>query len=296
MDERNPPVTVLRGLPLDQGPPWRGTEVLAILVDAENVPPASLPAVETALAKYKRQLRRIYGDWARSDLGPWRAIAEAHGYRLVQVTRLIAGKSSVDQGITIDAVDLLHDVRVTHICIVTNDTDFVPLLARLREAHVHTILAGDQRAPQGLKRAADEFLDISLPQPEKTEPERPAAKASTSVLPLLLEGYRDTERDGKANLAAFGAALKKRQPDFTTKEFGASRLLDLLARFPDTFQVLQETKGDDAPIHYVALRKPKNETPSKPAALVARKTGAKNNASTTLSPKSASRDDDDDDE
>lgn len=231
----------------------------AVLIDGENVGPAVLAALPAFLQE-QPDVRRVYGDWARSDLGPWRAAAEAAGYRLVQVTRLIQGKSSVDQGITIDAMDLLHSRRFDTLCLVTNDTDFVPLLTRLREEQVRTVLIGDRRAPEGLRSAAHVFHE--LPAPAVAPTEGPGSKGTPQeALPLLLEAYAATERDGKANLAALGAAVKKLQPGFAAKDYGRSRLLDLLEELPDAFQILQEPKGDDPPIHYVSRRKPANGRP-----------------------------------
>jgi hypothetical protein len=211
--------------------------------------------VEERLRDYRRDVRRVYGDWVRPDISPWRNVAESAGYRLVQVTRLIKGKSSVDQRIAIDAMDILSQGRVGVICLATNDTDFVPLLHRLREGHLFTVLIGDQRAPSGLRTAAHEFHEFptTLQTPLKTVA-TVVAPTLQDILPDLIATYDATARGGMANLAAFGTALKKRIPGFNAKDYGEKRLIDLLGKLPDTFVVLSENRGEHPPTHYLRRR------------------------------------------
>lgn len=202
----------------------------------------------------------MYGDWVRPDTSPWRPSAETGGYRLIQVTRLIQGKSMVDQRITIDAVEIVHQNVARTICIVTNDTDFVPLLHYLREHHILTILIGDHRAPEGLRNAAHSFHELPsttstlVLTSTLTSVSEPKVPTLDSIEAELEAAYDETERNGMAHLGALGAALKKRMPKFTPKDYGEKRLLDLFAKFPDRFSVLSEERGEHAPIHYVRRR------------------------------------------
>lgn len=180
----------------------------------------------------------------------------------MQVTRLIQGKSSVDQRIAIDAVDILHAGRVGTIALVTNDTDFVPLLHRLREGNIYTVLIGDQRAPPGLRGAAHEFheLPASLGTPQVLTVQSTitaTAKATVrnatpeDVLPELEAAFNETARNGIAHLGALGASIKKRMPNFNPKDYGEKRLLDLFEKFPHKFTVLHEERGEHGPVHYI---------------------------------------------
>jgi hypothetical protein len=237
-------------------------ERLAILVDGENVSPSYLASIINSLAQeplqgYRHDIRRVFGDWSQGDLGPWRNIAESAGYRLVQVTRPINGKSLVDQGVTIDAMEIMANEDAEAICIVTTDTDFVPLIMRLRERHITTIVMADRRAHESLRASPHMFIELtatSTPAPEKVV----AAPARVEdLLPDLIAAYEEVERNGKATLAAVGAALKKRRPDVVLKDYRdqkVTRFLDLVQHFPDAFQLLTEPKGDEPPIHYVAKR------------------------------------------
>lgn len=233
------------------------SQLAAVLIDGENVGPQYLPFVEDLLKEYRKDARLVYGDWVRPDISPWRPVAEAHGYRLVQVTRLIQGKSTVDQRITIDAVDILNKNRCDAICIVTNDTDFVPLLHRLREESIYTILVGDQRAPPGLRAAAHRFEQLPVavtPPPSAADNEAPSTSKTATVVTLRphLDGaYDETQRNGMAHLGALGAALKKRMPGFKPKDYGEKRLLDIVAKLAPDYSVLTEEQADKSLVHYV---------------------------------------------
>lgn len=233
-------------------------QLAAVLIDGENVGPQYLPFVEELLKDYRRDARLVYGDWVRPDISPWRPVAETHGYRLVQVTRLIQGKSSVDQRITIDAIDILNKQRCGTICIVTNDTDFAPLLHRLREANIHTILVGDQRAPPGLRSAAHRFEELPsvvlATQATITVTDSVTLqKGATleSLRPQLDAAFDETQRNGIAHLGALGAALKKRLPAFKPKDYGEKRLLDIFTKLASDYSVLTEEQADKSLVHYV---------------------------------------------
>lgn len=233
-------------------------QLAAVLIDGENVGPQYLPFVEQLLQDYRRDARLIYGDWVRADLSPWRPVAESRGYRLVQVTRLIQGKSSVDQRIAIDAIDLLHKQRVGTICIVTNDTDFAPLLHKLREANIFTLLVGDQRAPPGLRSAAHKFEELPIAI-TATPSLSITAEATVALGPRSIDSIRtqlhaafeETERNGIAHLGALGAALKKQVPGFKPKDYGEKRLLDIFGKLSQDYSILTEDQGENGPVHYI---------------------------------------------
>lgn len=228
---------------------------IAVLIDGENVRSNILDPLVQVLqtppySAYRQDILRVYGDWSQGDLGPWRAPAEAAGYELVQVTRVLQGKSCVDQGITIDAIEILASGRIDAVALVTRDTDFIPLLTRLRSRGMEAILIGDRRSPPSLRARAHTFVELSVPGDEPA----PVATAEPwrDLLPSLLEAYVATERNGNANMAALGAALKKVRPDFEPKKFGSRGLRQIVERFPETFQVLQDAK--DPKVHYVTRR------------------------------------------
>lgn len=198
----------------------------------------------------------------RPDLSSWRPVAEEHGYRLVQVTRLIQGKSAVDQRIAIDAVALHHEGTVGTICVVTNDTDFVPLLHYLRENGTRTILIGDSRAPQGLRKAATEFIEIAQTiapgeragiQVQAVVSVSGPAKPATleTLLPVLEAAYEEAAKNGMAHMGALGVAIKKRIPNFNAKDYGEKRLLDIFQKLGDRFTIFAQQRGEHAPNYYV---------------------------------------------
>ena len=59
-----------------------------------------------------------------------------------------------------DAMEILANSDAEAVCIVTTDTDFVPLVMRLRERHVTTIVMADARAHESLRSSPHHFVEI----------------------------------------------------------------------------------------------------------------------------------------
>jgi len=73
--------------------------------------------------------------------------------------RVISG--DVDVLIAVDAIDLLHNDKIGKICIVTRDSDFTPILTKIREHGKETIIiAVEECLSASLKNVADYTLII----------------------------------------------------------------------------------------------------------------------------------------
>ncbi len=65
----------------------------------------------------------------------------------------------------IDAMDILYSGTVDGFCIVSSDSDFTRLAARLRESGMQVIGMGEEKTPQPFISACNQFkyLDLSIP-------------------------------------------------------------------------------------------------------------------------------------
>ena len=82
---------------------------LAVLIDADNTPPAIIDALLAEIAKYGiASVRRIYGDWTTPNLRGWKDVLLEQAIQPIQQFRYTVGKNATDSALIIDAMDLLY--------------------------------------------------------------------------------------------------------------------------------------------------------------------------------------------
>ena len=106
---------------------------IALLIDADNIDPAGIDPVLTVMAELGQvNIRRAYGNFAKQALVNWDKITNKFGIRPQQQFDVSKGKNATDMAMTIDAIDLLNQGKVDGFGIMTSDSDFTPLVTRLR--------------------------------------------------------------------------------------------------------------------------------------------------------------------
>jgi NYN domain-containing protein/OST-HTH/LOTUS domain-containing protein len=173
-------------------------ERIALFLDYENlaigardglgVSPFDFGPVADALAERGRVVtRRAYADWSSFDEDR-RLLARAQ-VELIEIPQRIGGsrKNAADIKMAVDAIELAFEREfVTTFAIGTGDSDFTPLMHKLREMDKRVIGIGVQSSTSKLLPAAcDEFLFYDRlpgvegrPVPLKTSRRRPAAAAA----------------------------------------------------------------------------------------------------------------------
>ena len=155
---------------------------VAVLFDAENIASKYTPVIlNEANALGSVIIRRIYGDWTAREMSSWKQVILDHSIQPIQQYRNVSGKNSSDSALIIDAMDLLYQGRVDAFCIVSSDSDFTRLAARLRESEKFVLGLGEQKTPQSFISACSKFAYLDLlyeaAQPEKSEKMEKKAKA-----------------------------------------------------------------------------------------------------------------------
>ena len=136
---------------------------IAVLIDADNISEKYIKIImdETAsigVATYKR----IYGDWTSPHMNSWKNALLNNSIIPMQQYSYTTGKSSTDAAMIIDAMDILYSGNVNGFCIVSSDSDFTRLAARLREAGMTVVGMGESKTPKPFIAACNQFkyLDI----------------------------------------------------------------------------------------------------------------------------------------
>ncbi|HJB37274.1 MAG: NYN domain-containing protein [Acutalibacter sp.] len=157
----------------------------AVLIDADNVSVKYIKIIldeisKDGIATYKR----IYGDWTNPSLISWKSTLLDNSIIPVQQYSYTTGKNSTDSAMIIDAMDILYSGRVEGFCLVSSDSDFTRLAARLRESGMTVIGMGESKTPNSFIAACNKFkyLDI-LSAADEAEAEEAAPKAEPTKKP-----------------------------------------------------------------------------------------------------------------
>ena len=131
-----------------------------LLIDADNV---SVDVMEQAVALLLKEhgavhVRRAYCT-AESAL-KHQSIFKRLGIR--PMVNLSAGKNSTDIALAVDALDLVLAERPALVAIASSDSDFAPLVGRLREKGCRVIGIGqDGKTGEATRAAYDDFTVLS---------------------------------------------------------------------------------------------------------------------------------------
>jgi predicted nuclease of predicted toxin-antitoxin system len=133
---------------------------IALLIDGDNAQPALIEPILEKLTEYGTcVIRRVYGDLTAQNMSSsWRMLEQKHGIQLVHQSSYVAGKNSTDMALTIAAMDILHSGKVSAFCIVSSDSDFTPLVVRLKDEGVTVIGVGKATTPQVFMNACSFFI------------------------------------------------------------------------------------------------------------------------------------------
>lgn len=213
---------------------------LAVLIDADNIPYSYIKGILSEIARYGTpSVKRIYGDWTRSELSGWKNVLLENAISPIQQYSYTTGKNSTDSAMIIDAMDLLYENHVDGFCIVSSDSDFTRLCTRLRESGKKVFGLGEKKTPKPFIVACDKFIYLEILEPEiKKEEEKgkkKTKKSKTNKLPKnvikLIESSVDdvADEDGWAFLGEIGNIILKKEPSFDARNYGYSKLTPLIA-------------------------------------------------------------------
>ena len=249
---------------------------LALLIDGDNATPKIITGLLAEIANYgTASVKRIYGDWTKPNLNGWKECLLEHSIQPVQQFAYTTGKNATDGAMIIDAMDLLYTGRFSGFCIVSSDSDFARLAARIREQGVTVYGFGERKTPRPFITACDKFVyfdvlnatgeqkeaeTVATPKAAAAKPAPAKAALDRAALDMLAKAVTaSADEDGRANLARVGAHLAKQAPDFDARNFGFPRLSDLVEA---SGIVEVERIGDNPKIIMVRL---KGEATARPA-------------------------------
>ena len=219
---------------------------LAVLIDADNASAKIADGLFEEIAKIgEASVRRIYGDFSNPRSKAWADTLSQHAIIPQQQFAYTTGKNASDITLVIDAMDLLHSGRFDGFCLVSSDSDFTRLAARIREQGVDVFGFGEQKTPESFRQACRRFVYtenlLSSAANSQEGGSKPLQSLSAAV-PIINKIIAQMESDdGWVPLGEVGRQLANLASDFDPRNFGFRKLSDLV-RKTDAFEI-EHLKG-----------------------------------------------------
>ncbi len=229
------------------------TKNLALFCDFENIAlgvrEANYPnfdvkkVLERLLLKGSIVVKKAYCDWERYK--DFKKPMHEAAFEMIEIPHVrMSGKNSADIRMVVDALDLCYTKsHVDTFVIISGDSDFSPLVSKLRENNKNVIGVGVKKSSSDLLIAnCDEFIfyDDLVREKQKSPPRRkPAAAAGSAdatrapaadgskkqeALDLVVETVEALMAERGSEEKIWGSmvkqALKRRQPGFNESYYG----------------------------------------------------------------------------
>jgi len=216
------------------------TERVMLLIDADNV---SADVVEQAVAWVGKHfggphVRRAYctAECALKDQALFKRLS------IRPMVNLAAGKNSTDIALAVDAIDLAISERPAVVVIASSDSDFAPLVSRLREKGCRVVGIGQEgKTGEETKGVYDDY-EVLMHKPRSSP--APAAKAPAAKAPAKRPAAKRAATGRPAAKKAVAAAPPLPAP----RDDLNAQVQDILRAVPAL------AKGDNLELNVVAAR------------------------------------------
>ena len=197
--------------------------------------------LERLLLKGSIVVKKAYCDWERYK--EFKGPMHEASFELIEIPHVrMSGKNSADIRLVVDALDLCYTKsHVDTFVVVSGDSDFSPLVSKLRENNKIVIGVGVKSSTSDLLMSnCDEFIyyDDLVRQDEKKQKQRvarrkPAAKQSAATTPAAATGAVATPATGP---------IKEAPKVEASEEDRKQQAFDLVI---DTIEALAEERDQD---------------------------------------------------
>jgi uncharacterized LabA/DUF88 family protein len=217
---------------------------LALFIDYENIAigvrDAHYPkfdinlVLERLLEKGKVLVKRAYADWSR--YGDARRSFHEAALELIEVPqKSLGGKNSADIRLVVDAMDMsLQKEHINCFVIASGDSDFSPLVSKLKENNKYVIGLGVKNSTSDLlMENCDEFIfyeDLVRGQQRQLPQIANVSDKLRECFELLVDSVQALQRENKEVLwgSMVKETMKRKKPSFNETYYGFRSFSHLL--------------------------------------------------------------------
>jgi predicted nuclease of predicted toxin-antitoxin system len=178
----------------------------------------------------------------------WKETLNSYAFQPFQQFSYSVGKNSTDSAMIIDAMDILHTNQTDGFCLVSSDSDYTRLATRLRESGKLVVGIGKNLTPRAFVSACDVFIYTeNLEKRERQKRQAAARQQMSKEEQRLIDNIEDaiemagTDDDGWARLSEVGTALRRIDPGFDPRSYGAKQLAQLVRTKKTLFDIKKLT-------------------------------------------------------
>src|SRR5215211_523555 len=194
--------------------------------------------LERLVEKGKIIVKKAYADWSRFK--DYTGQLHEAAIELIEIPkRSLTGKNSADIRLVVDAMDLAFSKEhIDTFVIVSGDSDFSPLVSKLKENGKHVIGLGMQDSTSDLLRDnCDEFIYYEDLERQEQEEQQVATnlyadmpERKREVYTLLIEACNALRRENHEVLYAsmIKDTMKRKKPSFDESYYGYRSFTHLL--------------------------------------------------------------------
>lgn len=135
--------------------------------------------------------------------------------------RFSKGKNAVDIRMSIEAIELLKKDYIDTFALATHDSDFTPLVNKLKENNKRIIGAGRDNVSKFFKDACDVFVNVEQIHKAKSLPSKETKEIIKLVNLINTIIDQNSESNEGANLAIIAQQLRLKDKQFNPKNYGA---------------------------------------------------------------------------
>jgi uncharacterized protein (TIGR00288 family) len=220
-----------------------GERSLAIFIDFENLALGFqgrrerfdiTRVLERLVEKGKIVCKKAYADWSR--FATFTTSLHEAAIELIEIPRRAqSGKNSADIRLCVDAMDLAYSKEhINTFVVLSGDSDFSPLVSKLKELGKHVIGLGMQESTSDLLRDnCDEFIyyeDLGHEPSLTPSIDAKLPETKRKAFSLLLESLLALRRENKEVLwsSMVKDTMKRKKPSFNESYHGYRTFSELL--------------------------------------------------------------------
>lgn len=219
---------------------------IAVLIDFENVGLGSIQWLFDQISDTGRVIiKRAYADWSTASSKRNRDKLLELGIEPIHLYHTTAaGKNSSDIRLAIDAVDLLYQSPVDTFVIVSADSDFVPLVSKLRSAGKTVVGAGRKAiVSRTLVISCDRYFYLDQEADESPQPKRTSREPQRdSLLVRAIKAAMDEL--GKVHGSKLNETIQRLDPGFDFRALGFTTFTKYLEESPEVQVTRPKGPGD----------------------------------------------------
>lgn len=238
---------------------------IALTIDCDNAKSDAIYGIIEELSKYGHtNIRRAYGNWKGNN--NWEEVLHPFAIQPIQQFPYTKGKNATDIAMSIDVMELLYSESADVYAIVSSDSDFTPLVMKLRSKGKIVIGFGETKTPLPFINACNSFIYIDkFKKPTDTEPDtnqiekqnKTQLKSDTKLMNAIRNAIEEEKEDDGWALSSKVSQQINRLISLSPKNYGYPKWVNLI----QAIEYFEERKNKNSQIEFKLKDKIKVKIP-----------------------------------